>query len=310
MNHGKRYRAAAELARRAGLLRDLKEAVSLVKQTAHAKFDETIVISSHLGVDPRHSDQLVRGTVVLPHGTGKSLRVLVLCKGDKVKDATAAGADFAGAEEYIQKIQGGWLDVDAIVATPDMMGEVGKLGKILGPRGLMPNPKSGTVTFDIAKAVRELKAGKIEFRVDKGSNVHAPVGKASFSEADLLENARTFLRELVRARPAAAKGHYIMTLAMSATMGPAVTLDPAKILADFAKEHERPAIKAAVVNGRLFDAKAIAVLATLPSYEVLLAQVLSTFIAPMTQFLAAIDATLRLPATMAQVLEQEKSKSS
>jgi large subunit ribosomal protein L1 len=232
MNHGKRYRAAAELARQAGAIQNLANAVKLVKQTARAKFDETIVVSSHLGVDPRHSDQLVRGTVVLPHGTGKSLRVLVLCKGEKIKEAEAAGADFAGAEEYVQKIQAGWLDVDAIVATPDLMGEVGKLGKILGPRGLMPNPKSGTVTFDIAKAVRELKAGKIEFRVDKGSNVHAPVGKASFSEAQLLENARTFLRELVRARPPAAKGHYIKSLAMSATMGPAVTLDPAAVTAD------------------------------------------------------------------------------
>jgi len=232
MKHGKRYRAAAELTRQAGAIQDLATAVKLVKQTARAKFDETIVVSSHLGVDPRHSDQLVRGTVVLPHGTGKSLRVLVLCKGDKIKEAEAAGAEYAGAEEYIQKIQGGWLEVDAIVATPDLMGEVGKLGKVLGPRGLMPNPKSGTVTFDIAKAVRELKAGKIEFRVDKGSNVHAPVGKASFTESDLLENARTFLRELVRARPAAAKGSYIMTLAMSATMGPAVTLDPAAVTAD------------------------------------------------------------------------------
>ena len=232
MKHGKRYRVAAELARQAGSVQNLAAAVKLVKQTARAKFDETIVVSSHLGVDPRHSDQLVRGTVVLPHGTGKSLRVLVLCKGDKIKEAQAAGADFAGAEEFIQKIQGGWLEVDAIVATPDLMGEVGKLGKVLGPRGLMPNPKSGTVTFDIAKAVRELKAGKIEFRVDKGSNVHAAVGKASFSEGQLLENARTFLRELVRARPAAAKGSYIKTLAMSATMGPAVNLDPAAVTAD------------------------------------------------------------------------------
>ena len=231
MKHGKRYRVAAELARQAGAVQNLAAAVKLVKQTARAKFDETIVVSSHLGVDPRHSDQLVRGTVVLPHGTGKSLRVLVLCKGDKIKEAQAAGADFAGAEEFIQKIQGGWLEVDAIVATPDLMGEVGKLGKVLGPRGLMPNPKSGTVTFDIAKAVRELKAGKIEFRVDKGSNVHAAVGKASFSEGQLLENARTFLRELVRARPAAAKGSYIKTLAMSATKGPAGNLDPAAVTA-------------------------------------------------------------------------------
>ena len=229
---GKRYRAALELAKQAGVVKNLAQGVSLVKQTAKAKFDETIVVSSHLGVDPKHSDQLVCGTVVLPHGTGKSLRVLVLCKGEKEKEALAAGADFAGGAPYVQKIQEGWLDVDAIVATPDMMGEVGKLGRVLGPRGLMPNPKSGTVTFDVAKAVRELKAGKIEFRVDKGSNVHAPVGKASFSEDKLLENARTFLRELMRAKPAAAKGHYVKSLTLSSTMGPPITLDPTAVTAD------------------------------------------------------------------------------
>jgi large subunit ribosomal protein L1 len=229
---GKRYRAALELAKQAGLVKNLAQGVSLVKQTAKAKFDETIVMSSHLGVDPRHAEQLVRGTVVLPHGTGKSLRVLVLCKSEKEKEALEAGADFAGGASYVQKIQGGWLDVDAIVATPDMMGEVGKLGRVLGPRGLMPNPKSGTVTFDVAKAVKELKAGKIEFRVDKGANVHAPVGKASFSEEKLLENARTFLRELVRARPAAAKGHYFKSLTLSSTMGPPITLDATAVTAD------------------------------------------------------------------------------
>jgi len=231
--YGKRYRAALELAHQpSGPVRDLAHAVQLVKKTARAKFDETIVLSSHLGVDPRHSDQLVRGTVVLPHGTGKSLRVLVLCKGDKVREAEAAGADFAGAEEYVKKIQDGWLEVDAIVATPDLMGEVGKLGRVLGPRGLMPNPKSGTVTFDVAKAVKELKAGKIEFRVDKGANVHAPVGKASFGETQLLENARAFLRELVRARPSGAKGSYIVSLTMSATMGPGIALDPTAVTAE------------------------------------------------------------------------------
>jgi large subunit ribosomal protein L1 len=231
--YGKRYRAALELTQqKASPLRDLAEAVKLVKQTARAKFDETIVVSSHLGVDPRHSDQLVRGTVVLPHGTGKTIRVLVLCKGEKEKEALAAGADFAGADEYVKKIQDGWLDIDAIVATPDMMGEVGKLGRVLGPRGLMPNPKSGTVSFDVAKAVKELKAGKIEFRVDKGSNVHAPVGKASFAEDKLLENARTFLRELVRAKPAATKGTYIKSLTLSSTMGPGIALDPTAVSAD------------------------------------------------------------------------------
>ena len=229
--HGKRYRAAFEAASKAGTVKDLSQAVKLVKETARAKFDETIVVSSHLGVDPRHSDQLVRGTVVLPHGTGKSLRVLVLAKGEKEKEALAAGADFAGSEEYVKKIQGGWLDIDAIVATPDMMGEVGKLGRVLGPRGLMPNPKSGTVTFDVAKAVKELKAGKIEFRVDKGANVHAPVGKASFSEDKLLENAEAFLRELLRAKPTASKGHYVRSLTISSTMGPGITLDPTAVTA-------------------------------------------------------------------------------
>jgi large subunit ribosomal protein L1 len=232
MKYGKRYRAAAELTQSAGKVKTLAEAVKLVKQTAHAKFDETIVVSSHLGVDPRHSDQLVRGTVVLPHGTGKKLRVLVLCKGEKEKEAQDAGADFVGAADFVKKIQEGWLDIDAIVATPDMMGEVGKLGRVLGPRGLMPNPKSGTVTFDVAKAVQELKAGKIEFRVDKGANVHAPVGKASFSEEKLLDNARTFIRELLRAKPSAAKGHYVQSLTMSATMGPGITLDATAIAAE------------------------------------------------------------------------------
>jgi large subunit ribosomal protein L1 len=234
MKHGKRYRAAAELTLKAGNVQDLGEAVRLVKQTAGAKFDETIVLSSHLGVDPRHSDQLVRGTVVLPHGTGKSLRVLVLCKGEKEKEAQAAGADYVGADEFVKKIQDGWLEVDAIVATPDLMGEVGKLGRVLGPRGLMPNPKSGTVTFEVAKAVRELKAGKIEFRVDKGANVHAPVGKASFSEEKLRENMAAFLRELLRAKPAATKGTFIRSLTLSATMGPGITLDPAAVTAGLA----------------------------------------------------------------------------
>jgi large subunit ribosomal protein L1 len=230
--HGKRYRSAFEATSKAGTVKDLTLAVKLVKETARAKFDETIVVSSHLGVDPRHSDQLVRGTVVLPHGTGKSLRVLVLAKGEKEKEALAAGADFAGSEEYVKKIQDGWLDIDAIVATPDMMGEVGKLGRVLGPRGLMPNPKSGTVTFDVAKAVKELKAGKIEFRVDKGANVHAPVGKASFNEQKLLENLQAFLRELMRARPTGAKGHYVKSLTLSSTMGPGITLDAAAVTAD------------------------------------------------------------------------------
>ncbi len=231
MRHGKNYRSSAEkIASRTRETLALRDAVALVKNSAKAKFDETVEIASHLGVDPRHSDQLVRGTVVLPHGTGKSIRVLVFTKGEKEKEAQAAGADYVGADEYAKKIQEGWTDVDAIIATPDMMGELSKLGRILGPRGLMPNPKSGTVTFDVAKAVKEIKAGKIEYRVDKGANVHAPVGKASFSEDQLYENALAFLRELVRAKPPAAKGTYLKSVTMSSTMGPGVAIDPSVVL--------------------------------------------------------------------------------
>jgi large subunit ribosomal protein L1 len=231
MRHGKKYRASTQtIGERGPDPVGLRDAVTLVKASAKAKFDETVEIASHLGVDPRHSDQLVRGTVVLPHGTGKSIRVLVFTKGEKEKEAQAAGADFVGSDEYAKKIQEGWTDVDAIIATPDMMGELSKLGRILGPRGLMPNPKSGTVTFDVAKAVREIKAGKIEYRVDKGANVHAPVGKASFTEDALYENALTFLRELVRAKPSAAKGTYLKSVTISSTMGPGVKVDPQAVL--------------------------------------------------------------------------------
>ncbi len=222
---GKKYRAAVSRLER-GREYPIPEAVKLVKQAAFAKFDETVDVAVRLGVDPRHADQVVRGTVVLPHGTGKAVRVLVITQGDKVKEALDAGADFAGTE-YVQKIKDGWLDCDVIVATPDVMGQLGQLGRILGPRGLMPNPKAGTVTLDVARAVREIKAGKIEFRVDKTGNVHAPIGKVSFSEQQLAENLQTFLDTIVRARPAAAKGHYIRSATVSSTMGPGVRLDPA-----------------------------------------------------------------------------------
>ena len=208
----------------------LKEAVEAVKQSTFVKFDETVDLALRLGVDPKRADQMVRGTTLLPHGTGKKVRVLVFAKGEKEQEARAAGADYVGADEYAKKIQEGWTDVDAIIATPDMMGLVGRIGKILGPRGLMPNPKLGTVTFDVGKAVSELKAGKIEYRVDKGANVHAPVGKASFSEEQLYENALAFLRELVRAKPAAAKGTYLKSVTMSSTMGPGVAIDPNVVL--------------------------------------------------------------------------------
>jgi large subunit ribosomal protein L1 len=233
MKHGKRYRHLSEsyASDPTKKLGDLGDAVRAVKACATAKFDETVDVAVRLGIDPRHAEQQVRGTVVLPNGTGKTIRVLVLTKGDKVKEAETAGADFAGAEEFLGKIKEGWLDFDAVVATPDMMAEVGKLGKILGPRGLMPNPKAGTVTFDVTKAVRELKAGKIEFRVDKGGNLHVPVGKASFKEEALLENLRTFLHEIMRARPSAAKGAYVKSVTLSTTMGPGIKIDPQAVVA-------------------------------------------------------------------------------
>jgi large subunit ribosomal protein L1 len=208
---------------------DLNEAVPLLKQLGTAKFDETVELSAKLAVDPRHADQQVRGTVVLPHGTGKSVRVLVIARGEKEKEAEEAGADFVGADEFIPKLQGGWFDIDVIIATPDLMGEVGKLGRVLGPKGLMPNPKSGTVTFDVARAVKEVKAGKIEYRVDKGSNIHVPVGKLSFDESALIENISTLVAELVRVKPAAAKGKYIKSISISPTMGPSIKLDGQQI---------------------------------------------------------------------------------
>ena len=223
--HGKRYRAAvATLEPRT--LYGPREAVEKVKATASAKFDESVDIAVRLGVDPKHADQVVRGTVSLPAGTGKKIRILAIAQGEKAKEAEAAGADFVGVE-YIQKIKEGWLDTVVIVATPDVMGQLGPLGKVLGPRGLMPNPKAGTVTMDVGRAVKELKAGKIEFRVDKTGIVHAAVGKKSFTVEQLEGNLRTFMEAIVRARPASAKGHYIRSVTVSSSMGPGVPLDPA-----------------------------------------------------------------------------------
>jgi len=223
--HGKLYRKAAQ--GHDGVQRyQPREALERLKRGAFAKFDETVDLAVRLGVDPRHADQIVRGTVVLPHGTGKKVRVLVITQGEKVKDAEAAGADFVGIE-YIQKIKDGWLDVDAIVATPDVMGQLGALGRVLGPRGLMPNPKAGTVSMDVTKAVRDIKAGKIEFRVDKTGNVHAPIGKVSFSLEQLEQNYTAFMDTIVRAKPSAAKGTYVRTVALSSTMGPGYRIDPA-----------------------------------------------------------------------------------
>lgn len=222
---GKKFSAALTKVDRAREY-PLADAVSLVKTASFAKFNETVDVAVRLGVDPRHADQVVRGTVVLPHGTGKSVRVLVITQGDKVKDALDAGADFAGIE-YVQRLKDGWLECDVIVATPDVMGQLGQLGRILGPRGLMPNPKAGTVTLDVGRAVREIKAGKIEFRVDKTGNVHAPVGKINFSAQQLAENLQAFMDTIVRAKPAAAKGQYIRSATVSSTMGPGVRLDTA-----------------------------------------------------------------------------------
>jgi large subunit ribosomal protein L1 len=222
---GKKFRAAVAKVDRMRQY-PIPEAVALVKDSSFAKFDETVDVAVNLGVDPRHADQVVRGTVVLPHGTGKSVRVLVITQGDRVREAEAAGADFVGLE-YIQKIKEGWLECDVIVATPDVMGQLGALGRVLGPRGLMPNPKAGTVTMDVSKAVREIKAGKIEFRVDKSGNVHAPVGKISFSSVQLADNVQAFMDTIVRVKPAAAKGTYIRSATVSSTMGPGVRLETA-----------------------------------------------------------------------------------
>jgi len=221
--HGKKFLAAAARVPRETTLAPA-EAVALVKDLSFAKFDESVEVAVRLGVDPRHADQIVRGTVVLPHGTGKTARVLVVAQGDKAREAEEAGADFVGVE-YVQKIKDGWLDFDVMVVTPDMMGQVGQLGRILGPRGLMPTPKAGTVTQDVTRAVREIKAGKIEFRVDKTGNVHAPIGKVSFGPEQLAENLSAFMDTVVRAKPAAAKGQYIRSVTLASTMGPGVAVD-------------------------------------------------------------------------------------
>lgn len=221
---GKRYAKTVELIDRSKLY-SLDEAADLIKKAATARFDESVEFAARLNVDPRKADQQIRGTVVLPHGTGKSVRVLVLTRGEKEKEALESGADFVGSDEYISKIKEGWTDFDVAIATPDLMSEVGKLGKILGPRGLMPSPKAGTVTFDVAKAVKDVKAGKIEFRVDKAGNIHAVIGKASFPSSHIAENARALISELLRLRPVSTKGQYIKSLTLSSTMGPGIKVD-------------------------------------------------------------------------------------
>lgn len=225
--HGKKYEEAAKQVDSAALY-EPSDALELVKKAASAKFDETVEVAVRLGVDPRHADQQLRGAVVLPHGTGKTAKVLVFAKGEKHKEAEAAGADYVGAEELVEKIQGGWFDFDVVVATPDMMGTVGKLGRVLGPKGLMPNPKTGTVTFEVERAVNEIKAGKIEYRTDKAGIIHAPIGKVSFELDKLKENFEVLLETLIKAKPAAAKGTYLKSITLSSTMGPGVKINPLK----------------------------------------------------------------------------------
>ncbi|NMP23753.1 50S ribosomal protein L1 [Sulfobacillus harzensis] len=222
---GKRYLEAVARVEK-GRLYDPEEALALAKELAHAKFVETVDVAVRLGVDPRHSDQVVRGAVVLPNGTGRTQRVVVFAKGDKAKEAEEAGADFVGAEDLAEKIQGGWLDFDVAVATPDMMGVVGRLGKVLGPRGLMPNPKTGTVTFDVKNAINEIKAGKIEYRTDRAGIVHAPIGKVDFDTEKLVQNLATLIDALNKAKPAAAKGTYLRSITVSTTMGPGIPVNP------------------------------------------------------------------------------------
>jgi large subunit ribosomal protein L1 len=224
MVHGKKYTDSAKLIEN-GKAYDEKEAVKLVLETAKAKFDETIELHVRLGVDPKHADQQVRGVVVLPNGTGKTVRVLVLAKGEKATEAEKAGADFFGAEDMIAKIQGGWLDFDVCIATPDMMGLVGRIGKILGPKGLMPNPKSGTVTMDVAKAIKDVKAGKVEYRLDKAAIIHCPIGKKSFGIDKLVENLNTLMDAIIKAKPATAKGQYLKSVSLASTMGPGVKVN-------------------------------------------------------------------------------------
>jgi len=224
---GKKYSASIKLVAKPAY--NLGEAMPLLKQASFAKFDETVEVAMRLGVDPKHADQMVRGTVVLPHGLGKSKRVIVIASGEKVREAREAGADEAGGDDIVQRIQGGWLDFDAVIATPDMMKSVGRLGKVLGPRGLMPNPKTGTVTMDVVKAVHEVKAGKVEFRVDKTGIIHCPVGKVSFDAQKLTDNAQALISSIIKAKPATAKGQYVKSVVISSTMGPGIRIDLASL---------------------------------------------------------------------------------
>lgn len=228
MLRGKRYRESQKHLEQ-GRVYPIEEAIGLVRRAAYAKYDETVDLAVRLGVDPKHADQMVRGTVVLPHGRGKAVRVLVFAKGEKETEAREAGADFVGAEDLIERIQQGWMEFDQVVATPDLMGQVGRLGKILGPRGLMPSPKVGSVTFEVGKAIREIKLGRVEYRVEKAGIVHVPIGKVSFDEQKLYENAVSVLGSIVKAKPSSSKGRYLRSISVSSTMGPGIRIDPVQV---------------------------------------------------------------------------------
>jgi large subunit ribosomal protein L1 len=235
VKRSKRYKRAAESVEK-GRYYTVEEAAEILKKGATAKFDETVELAFKLGVDPRQADQMVRGTVTLPHGTGKSVRVVVFAKGEKAREAQEAGADIVGADDLAEKVQSGWMEFDVAVATPDMMGIVGKLGRVLGPKGLMPSPKSGTVTFELAGAIKEIKAGKIEYRVDKSANIHVPVGKASFDASKVAENAVAVIESIIKAKPASSKGVYLRRVCLSSTMGPGLRLDPVELTSRFARK--------------------------------------------------------------------------
>src|SRR5437660_119437 len=266
----------------------VEEAIGTLKGMPAAKFDESVDLSFRLGVDPKHADQMVRGAVVLPHGIGKTVRVAVFAKGEKEREAREAGADVIGAEDLVEKVQGGFMEFDTTIATPDLMGQVGRLGKVLGPRGLMPNPKLGTVTFDISRAVREAKAGKIEFRVDKAGNIHTPVGKRSFNEQQLRDNAMALIEAIVRAKPSASKGTYLKSLTVSSTMSPGVPVDAL-------------AIKVGFVDGQVLPPNGLKALADLPSRDALRAQIVGALTGPLAQLVGLLQAPQR---ELVYVLEQ------
>src|SRR5260370_1180688 len=298
----------------------LAEAAEVLKKAHHTKFNETVELAINLGVDPKHSDQVVRGTVVLPHGLGKSVRILVIASGEKVREAQDAGADLVGGDDMVQKIMEGWTDYDAVIATPDMMKSAGKLGKVLGPRGLMPNPKTGTVTFDVAKAIKETKAGKVEFRVDKAGIVHCPIGKIQFDATKLAENAHAVIDAVVKAKPAAAKGKHVKKITLTSAMGPGILVDllelealaaaavaVARALTKIAKDVPSFQFKSGVVEGRVISIAEIQRLANLPSKEELISKIMFLLNAPAQRIALALNALPRnLAVTVSEAIKANK----